>query len=191
MVTARSKMNLIYIYGPPASGKLAIATELSKLTGYKLFHNHIAIDFVKSVFEFGTESFWKLVDEYRLQMLEQASKEGISVIFTHVYVRGINEPFLKSLIKRVEQKNGGKIYFVRLQCEKKILLKRIRFASRRKRGKMHSVRKLEWYLRSFDSNSEIPNTGSLTINTASKTPLESARRIMKNFDISSVNTEGD
>ena len=30
---------LIFIYGPPADGKLTTARELEKVTGYKLVHN--------------------------------------------------------------------------------------------------------------------------------------------------------
>jgi tRNA uridine 5-carbamoylmethylation protein Kti12 len=32
-------MKLIFLYGPPAVGKLTVAQELVTLTGYKLFHN--------------------------------------------------------------------------------------------------------------------------------------------------------
>jgi tRNA uridine 5-carbamoylmethylation protein Kti12 len=77
-------MRLIFIYGPPASGKLTVATELVKLTGFKLFHNHVSIQFVQSIFEFGTKTFWRLTSKYRLEMLEEASKAGVNVIFTFV-----------------------------------------------------------------------------------------------------------
>jgi tRNA A37 N6-isopentenylltransferase MiaA len=33
-------MELLFIYGPAAVGKLTIGRELAKLTGYRLFHNH-------------------------------------------------------------------------------------------------------------------------------------------------------
>ena len=39
-------MKLIVIYGPPAAGKLTVAKELSKLTGFKVLHNHITIDLI-------------------------------------------------------------------------------------------------------------------------------------------------
>jgi tRNA uridine 5-carbamoylmethylation protein Kti12 len=50
-------MKLVFIYGPPAAGKLTVATELSRLTGFKLFHNHVSIQFVESLFEYGTRTF--------------------------------------------------------------------------------------------------------------------------------------
>jgi len=79
-------LKLVFIYGPPAVGKLTVATELVKLTGFKLFDNHVSIDFVKSVFEFGTRQYWKLIEKYRLSMFNEAAKHGINTIF-HFCVR--------------------------------------------------------------------------------------------------------
>ena len=50
-------MNLVFIYGPPGVGKLTVAKELAGLTGYKLFHNHLSIDWVLPVFDFGSDPF--------------------------------------------------------------------------------------------------------------------------------------
>lgn len=47
-------MKLLFIYGSSAVGKLTTADEIAKLiTGSKVFHNHLTIDAVKPVFEFG------------------------------------------------------------------------------------------------------------------------------------------
>ena len=43
-------MNLVFIYGPPAVGKLTVAKELSLITGYPLFHNHLTRDLVHELF---------------------------------------------------------------------------------------------------------------------------------------------
>ena len=50
-------MNLIFIYGPPAVGKLTTAIKLSEKLNYKIFHNHLVIDLVKSVYEQFTNEF--------------------------------------------------------------------------------------------------------------------------------------
>jgi hypothetical protein len=39
-----TRATLVYIYGPPASGKLTIAGRLSELTGIPLFHNHLTVN---------------------------------------------------------------------------------------------------------------------------------------------------
>jgi hypothetical protein len=50
-------MNLIFLHGPAAVGKLTVARELAHLTGFGLFHNHLTVDALTAVFDFGTEPF--------------------------------------------------------------------------------------------------------------------------------------
>jgi tRNA uridine 5-carbamoylmethylation protein Kti12 len=88
-------MKLIFIYGPPASGKLTVARELAKLTGLRLFHNHVSIEFVQSLFEFGSGPFWRLTEKYRTEMIDEAAREETSTIFTFVYSRASDDPFVK------------------------------------------------------------------------------------------------
>jgi len=42
-------MKLVILYGPPATGKLTLAKEISKKLGYKIFDNHQTMDFLNSV----------------------------------------------------------------------------------------------------------------------------------------------
>jgi len=42
-------MELLFIYGPAAVGKLTVARELAKLTGFRLFHNHLTVDAVMAL----------------------------------------------------------------------------------------------------------------------------------------------
>ena len=37
-------MKLVVLHGPPAVGKLTVARELARLTGWRLFHNHLVVD---------------------------------------------------------------------------------------------------------------------------------------------------
>ena len=79
-------MKLIFLHGPPASGKFTIAEELVAQFGWKNFHNHLTIDVAKALFEFGTDPFWELVCELRNSSLKTAAKHGLEVvIFTCCY----------------------------------------------------------------------------------------------------------
>lgn len=58
-------MPLIFIIGPPAAGKMTIGQELERRTGYKLFHNHVAIEVVAPYFSYGTSQGRSLVGRIR------------------------------------------------------------------------------------------------------------------------------
>ena len=45
---------IVVIFGPPAVGKMTVGREVARLTGYKLFHNHMTVEPVLEVFEFGS-----------------------------------------------------------------------------------------------------------------------------------------
>ena len=48
----------LFIIGAPASGKMTIGQELSRLTYSTLFYNHQAIDFALEIYQDFTEEMW-------------------------------------------------------------------------------------------------------------------------------------
>jgi hypothetical protein len=71
-------MKLIFIYGMPAVGKLTVAQELAAITGYRLFHNHLVVDLLLTVFEFGGPQFVALREEFWLSVFHQAAHSDLS-----------------------------------------------------------------------------------------------------------------
>jgi|GEM_PF-6120340 hypothetical protein len=67
-------MKLIFIYGPPASGKLTIAEIVSARTGIPLFHNHISRDLVKDIYGDELKKHYALVTTIRLDVIEYCGK---------------------------------------------------------------------------------------------------------------------
>lgn len=67
-------MRLVVIFGPQAVGKMTVGQELEKLTGLKLFHNHMTIDLVSNFFDYGTESGRRLVELFRREIFEEVAK---------------------------------------------------------------------------------------------------------------------
>jgi adenylate kinase family enzyme len=53
-------MNIVVLYGPPASGKLTVAKKLAALTGFTLLHNHLIADLASSLFPYGTREYSNL-----------------------------------------------------------------------------------------------------------------------------------
>jgi hypothetical protein len=81
--TEQTPATLIYIYGPPASGKLTVATRLSELTGIPLFHNHLTVNAVTPIFAFGSPPFTEAVQAMRRGVFKAAAKAGVSLIYTN------------------------------------------------------------------------------------------------------------
>src|SRR3989344_1110054 len=107
-------MKLVIVYGPPAVGKLTVAKELAARTGYKLFHNHLTVDVVASLFTFGTPVFWKQVRQMREFLFEAAAKNKVNLIFTFVYAAGEDDKIIRNYIRIIE-KNGGEVCPVQLK----------------------------------------------------------------------------
>jgi len=175
-------VKLVFIYGPPAVGKLTVATELAKLTGFKLFDNHVSIDFVKSVFEFGTRRYWKLIEKYRLLMLTEAAKHRMNTIFTFVYDNATDNPFVTKTIQTVG-KEGGTVCFVRLFCDEEELARRVNGKGRRKAGKISTKRLLASVLKRHGLGSEVPFQTSLRIDTTRTPAKKSAEMIARHYKL--------
>lgn len=110
-------MILIILFGPPAVGKMTVGTALSRLTGFPLFHNHVAIEAVRSVFPFEHPAFWPLVGDIRQRMFQAAAVGGPpGLIFTFVW--GLDLPEDKAYIDGVcslFEAAGATVRFVELK----------------------------------------------------------------------------
>jgi MoxR-like ATPase len=69
-------MKLIFLHGLPGVGKLTVGRELAKLTEFRVFHNHLAVDLVESIFEFGSQPFVELREAIWLALLPYSTGSG-------------------------------------------------------------------------------------------------------------------
>lgn len=174
-------MNFVFIYGPPAVGKLTVAKELSKLTGYKLFHNHLTVDLVTSIFPFDSDQLHRLSGKFRLEMFEEAAKANVEgLIFTMVYGPEADDEFIEKVVGIVEG-NKGKVLFVRLSADVKTLKKRVMEESRKSFNKTTSPEVLQEVIDKFKVFEVVPNHESLSLDTSILTPTESAKEITEHY----------
>ena len=178
-------MRLVFIYGPPASGKLTVATELASITGFRLFDNHVSIQFVRSIFEFGTKTFSRFTGKYRLEMIGEAAKEGVDVIFTFVYGKGEDDRFVNQIVKMVRS-HGGQVCFVRLYCDRKELFRRVTASQRKSMGKLRTKKVLGDLFRRHELDQEIPLRKSLSIDTTNQSPRTVAKSIARHYRLPSL-----
>src|SRR2546423_9033370 len=91
----KTKMKLIFLFGMPGVGKLTVAREVAELSGFRLFHNHLTVDLVGSLFEFGSQPFVELRETVWLASFAQAVEAGIDgLIFTFAFDRTARESFV-------------------------------------------------------------------------------------------------
>jgi hypothetical protein len=173
-------MKLILIYGPPAAGKYTVGSELAGLTGYKLFHNHLSIDYVKSVFEFGGPDFWRVIRSVRFPMIAEAARQDVSLIHTFCYEFGVDDEPFAGLISSAED-NGGEVHLVLLLCDDEERRKRIGNESRVRIGKLtdpESVGRGDAVL-----TSPYPGRETLILDTTYAPPDVTAKRIIEHFGL--------
>jgi hypothetical protein len=170
-------LKLIFIYGPPATGKLTVAQELAAITGYKLFHNHLALDLLLSVFEFGSVPFVELREQIWLWVFDQAARTKLpGLIFTFAPEPTVRPAFIPQAVATIEG-NGGEVFFIELSCPMTELKRRIDNPTRLHFGKLTSVALFDQLVAegAFDA-SHMPRP-SLSIDTSLSTPQQAAAQI--------------
>jgi hypothetical protein len=119
-------VKFVIIFGPPAVGKMSVGVELAELTGLKLFHNHMTIDLVLNLFNFGEPPFHRLVAEFRRRIFEEVAASDLpGIIFTFVWALDLESD--RAFIDRscdIFRERGADIYFVELEAELSERIKR-------------------------------------------------------------------
>jgi hypothetical protein len=175
----RCQMRLIFISGLPGVGKLTVAKELSALTGYKLFHNHLVVDLLLSVFPFGSPQFVDLRESIWLSVFDQAGRAGLpGLIFTFAAENTVRQSFVTKAQDAVAA-NGGTIFFAELVCDERELQQRLDTPSRRKHAKLTSWAQFqELKAAGAFSVPRLPEP-SVTVDTGKFDPKNAALQIAK------------
>lgn len=132
------KMNTIFIHGPVASGKYTIAKKLSEKLALPLFHNHLTVDLVSSLFEFGSQPFVSLREEIWLTAFSTAALAQQSFIFTFTPEITVNPDFVDKAVAEVVAADGL-VLFVELTCSDEEIERRLGDKSREEFDKLKSV----------------------------------------------------
>jgi len=179
-------MNLIYLHGPPAVGKLTVARELLRLIPGSVLDNHASIDFARTVFDFGTPEFWQLAQAARFVATEHAAQSSLpNLICTACYSGPEDQPQFERL-QAIVSASQGRLIPVYLFCDKATLDKRIGNADRIERRKLTSPEGLATFLARWHIG-PVPQADCLHIDTSLQAADESARMICSHFRIELLN----
>ena len=112
-------MKLVFLIGNGAVGKMTVGQELMKITGLRLFHNHMTIELVSKFFSYGTDAGKRLVHSFRQQIFDEVLNSDLEgLIFTFVWAfnsRG-DWDYINDLIEKFRAK-GSEIYLVELEAD--------------------------------------------------------------------------
>ena len=177
-------MKLIFLHGPPASGKFTTAKELSKITGYKIVHIH---DFYDPLAEIFTEDHYyeiiEILNKTFLDIFEKAARLKIKgLIFTYTEIARNNYRFPKTIIK-ILNKHKGVVHFVNISCSKKELYKRVVNPSRQRGYKTKKKEELDWMLENKDYSKRVPKVKTLEIDNTNLSPKKVAVMIKKHLKL--------
>jgi chloramphenicol 3-O-phosphotransferase len=175
-----SDYRVVWIYGPPASGKLTIARELSTLTQLPVFHNHLAVDLANALFPFGSDQFVRLREYSWIEAFRNASLERRSFIFTFAPERTVRPSFVSHASMLVERLDG-RVLWVRLDCADEVIEARLGNEDRSRWGKLGNVAQYR-RLKEEGALRYRPLPADLTLDSAAIAPKDAAQRIKRLLD---------
>lgn len=174
------RMTIVFLYGPPASGKLTIAKALAELTGLALFHNHLVVDAVASVFPFGSKPFVKLREQFWLAMFREAAEAKRSLIFTFAPEASV-APDFPDRARQTIVAAGGDMTLVRLTVSPDEQRRRIGNVDRAAFGKLRSPSLLQELQVQFAACEAAMPPAALTIDTDTIDPVAASQLIAETF----------
>ena len=167
---------LVFLYGPPAVGKLTVARAIAAREPFRILHNHLTIDPVTEVLPFGTDAFWRVVGQFRRHLVATAAAEGLDLIYTYVFAPG-DEQHVADITLPFQQV-GGRVVFVRLHAPREVLLQRVREQSRREHRKVTDTATLERLLDQYEGFTAGVEGESLIVENALTSAEEAAGQIL-------------
>lgn len=177
-------MEIIYIYWPPAVWKLTTAKELSKLTWYKIYHNHLSHDLVSSILSYkeNEDIFFPLIKDINLLFISKIPKNINGIIFTNCYEEKKDYIYINKLLN-IFNTLWAKTHFIKLYCDKSLLFKRVENETRKNTTKLKDKNILSKILleRNFEKN--IKGTKTITINNSQKSAKDVAILIKNHFKL--------
>ena len=123
----------LFIIGAPASGKMTIGQELSRLTDATLFYNHQAIDVALEIYQDYTEEMWEFVRGITFSFLGASARNQRSVILTDVI--DFSNQYQLMYLKQIQDLLGDyhqEILFVELETSLEERMRRNRTENRLK-----------------------------------------------------------
>ena len=182
-------MKLVFIFGSGAVGKMTVGQELMKITGLRLFHNHMAIEPVIEIF--GYFDGKTILDIREAVFRNFAASSNYGMIFTYMWAFDHQEDWdYIEHIKDIFRPYNTEFYYVELIAPQEIRLARNATENRIKNKPSKADVKLsderlkkEDQYRLVSKEGEIPFGNYLRIDNSNLSAADAARLIRQTFDL--------
>ena len=176
-------MILLFLHGPPATGKYTIGREVAARTGFELYHNHLVVDAVLARHAFGTPGFVAERDRLWREHFSAALREpGRRLIFTFNPENSVPQAFIDWLFTDLPR-TGATLHSVGLTLPEAVIESRLATDQRKQYRKLAD---LALYRQLRDAGAfatpVIPRT-DLVLDTEHTALDESAARIVRHFGL--------
>ena len=175
-------MKLLFLHGSPATGKLTVAKALLRIVPGRLLDNHAAIDFARTIFDFGAPGFSELVHSVRYSAMGAASEHGVALLVTTFCYSEPEDGALYEDFEAIMQRHDGKLLPVFLHCSREEAVRRVGNPDRVERRKMTCGENLIKFL---DGNNftRVPRPDCLKLDTEERSADETAQEIVRRFGL--------
>lgn len=186
-------MKFVIIFGPQAVWKMTVGHELEKITGLKLFHNHMTIDLIAPLFGYWSKApiGKALVEEFRNRIFEEFAKSDNEwMIFTYVWAFDLieDQDYIEK-ISHIFKSRWSDIYWIELEANINERIKRNITPHRlkhkpTKRDTKWSENELKESMKEHRLNSkewEIKYENYMKIDNTNLNPDEVAKMIVRKF----------
>lgn len=183
-------MKLVFLIGNGAVGKMTVGQELMKLTGLRLFHNHMTIEPVIEVFGYYNGT---VVSKMRQIIFEEFAKsDNYGMIFTYMWAFDQQSDWDSvERVTNIFKEQGAEVYYVELVASQEVRLKRNETENRLKNkaskrdleaSRERILRQDEKYrLESYEG--EVSYENYIKIDNTNLSPEEAARMIQERFSL--------
>jgi hypothetical protein len=174
---------------------MTVGQALQRLTGLRLFHNHMTIDLALRFFDWGTPAFGRLSGTFRTMIFEEVAASDLpGMIFTYVWA--LDDPRDKEFVDRVcaiFRMHDAEVYFVELESTQAERLRRNETEHRlAEKWPKRDVERSRTFLLEADSRYRLNSSGDtpfpypdpsryVKIDNTDLSPDETAGRIVEAF----------
>ena len=183
-------MKLVFLIGSGAVGKMTVGQELMKLTGLRLFHNHMTIEPVLEIFGAFHGPAISAMREVVFQ--EFAKTDSYGMIFTYMWAFDMQSDWdYLDHVKKIFEPYGTEFYYVELIADQAVRLERNKTENRLKnKPSKRDVEASDQRVMREDANyrlvslpGEIPFEKYLRIDNTYLPAEEAARQIKEHFQL--------